>query len=79
MVNSEENMMNLKDAETRVIVGHSRTLTEKKCGGWPGYHISDRKLHHVTLSIRAVIPGLHTNIFSVKGVLQKNIPGVVRR
>ena len=29
MVNSEENMTNLKDAETRFTVGDSRTLTRK--------------------------------------------------
>ena len=31
MVNSEENITNLKDAKTRVTVGDSRTLTKKKC------------------------------------------------
>ena len=29
MVNSEENIKNLKDAETRVTIGDSRTLTRK--------------------------------------------------
>ena len=65
MVNLEENMLNLKDAETRVTVGESRSLTGTKRGNCHGDRICDRKLHRVTLSNTAVIIGLHTNILCV--------------
>ena len=37
MVNSEENMMNLKNAKTRVIIEDSKTLTMEKIGDWHVY------------------------------------------
>ena len=57
--------MNPKDEEIRVTVGDSKTLTGTKLEVWHGYQRRDRKLHSVKLSNTAVIPGLHTNIFSV--------------
>ena len=70
-LNSEENMMNLKDPKTRVTAGDSRTLTGTKHGDWHFYHRCDGKIHHLTLSNTAAIPGLHTNLFSVTRSLQK--------
>ena len=64
MVNSEGNMTNLKDIETRFTIGDSRTLTKKRDDCY-GYHIHDGKLHSMKLSHTYVIPGLHANIFSV--------------
>ena len=64
MVNSEENITNLKNAETRVTVGDRKTLTEKKhCDwhGWHGWQKHNEKIHHVTLINTDVIPGLHGN------------------
>ena len=40
--NLEENMMNLKDAETRVTIGDSITLIGTKCGNWHGYQRRDK-------------------------------------
>ena len=57
-------MTNLKDAETRVTVGDSKNLTGTKHGNRYGHQRLDGKLHHMTLSNRAVITGLHANIFS---------------
>ena len=71
MVNSEENMMNLKDSEIRVNIGGSRTLTRTNRGNWHGCQKCDRKLHCVTLTNAALIPGLHANIFNVMQALQK--------
>ena len=71
MVNLKKNMTNHKDAEARVAVGDSRTLTGTKCGDWHRYQKRDGKLHHVTLSDTAIIPGRHTNIFSMTLSLKK--------
>ena len=71
MVNSEENMTNLKDAKTRVTIGNSRIIIRKECGDWHGYQRLG-KLHHLTLSNMDAIPSLHSNIFSVTQALQKN-------
>ena len=70
MVNSEENMTNLKDAETQVTVGYSRNITGIKCGDWNGYQRRDGTLHHMTLSNMIIIPGLHANIFSMTRALK---------
>ena len=64
-------MTNLKNAEIWVTVEYSRTLTGIKCDNWKIYQRRDGKLHHVTLLITSVIPGLHANLFSVTWVLQK--------
>ena len=37
VVNSEEKMTNLKDVETPVTAGDSRTITGDKRGDWYGY------------------------------------------
>ena len=71
MVNSEDNMTNLKDIKTKVTVGDHKTLTVKKRGDWHGCQKRNRKLHHLTLTNTAVIPGLHANLFSVTRALQK--------
>ena len=57
MITTVENMKNLRDAETRVTIGDSGTLTRIKHSDFSGYQKSDRKLHHVTLSDTSVIPG----------------------
>ena len=44
MVESEGNMMKLKDEEKRVTIKYSRTLTSEKCGDWHGYQRHDRKI-----------------------------------
>ena len=49
MVNSEGNVMNLKDYKTRVTVGDSRTLTITIPDNWHEYQIRDRKFYHVKL------------------------------
>ena len=45
MLNLEENTTNLKDAQKRVTIGDSRTLTGTKCGNWHGWHRRDGKIH----------------------------------
>ena len=52
-------MTNLRDAETRVALGYSGTLTNTERGNWHGYQKYDVKIHHVTLSDTSIIPGLH--------------------
>ena len=69
MVNSEENMTNLKDTETRVTIGDSRTFICKKCGDWHGYRELDKKIHCMMLSDTAVIIGLHASLFSMTRAL----------
>ena len=71
MVNLEENMTNLKDTETKVTVGDRKTLTRTKYGDWHVWHKCDRKLQYQKLTNRAVIPCLHTKIFSVTQALLK--------
>ena len=65
MVNTEENMRNLKGAKTRVTVGDSRALNGEKRGKWHGWHKHDGKLHCMNLTNTAVITGLHANLFIV--------------
>ena len=72
ILNSEENMSNLKDSKTLVTVGYSRKITGAKCGNWHIWHRLDIILQRATLTNMAVIPGPHTNIFSVTRA-QKNI------
>ena len=55
-------MTNLRDAETRVALGYSGTLTNTERGNWHGYQKYDVKIHHVTLSDTSIIPGLHKNL-----------------
>ena len=45
MVNSEENMTNLKNSKTRVTIRDSRTLIRKKRGDWHSWQKYDRRLH----------------------------------
>ena len=71
MVNSEENITNLKDAKTRVTVGDSRTLTGGKGGNWHGYQRHAGKIHCVMLSNADIVSGLHVNLFRVMQILQK--------
>ena len=70
IVNLEETMTNLKDVETRVTVGYSRTLTRKKLADWHICQRRDLKLHHVMLTNMFVIPCLHANLFIVTRALQ---------
>ena len=72
MVTLVENMMNLKDEETLVTVGDSRTLTGIKHGNLHGCHKPDRKICRVTLSYVSIIPVLHTNIFTVTQALNES-------
>ena len=71
MENSEENMTDLKHAETRVAVGDNRTLAGTKIGDWNSYQRHDRKLHRMALSSISIIPGLHANIFRGTIALKK--------
>ena len=71
MVNSKENITNLKDSETRVTVGYIRTLTGKKRVDWNGYKRCNGKLYHVTLTNTDVIPDRHSNLFILTQELQK--------
>ena len=71
MINSEENMTNLKAAESRVTVGDSIALTNTKLGNWHGWKKYDRKLHRTRLTNTAVISGPHENLFSVVRAIQK--------
>ena len=64
-------MKNLKDAETRVTVGDSRTITTTKFGNWHGYQKIGGKLHRLTLSNTSAISDMHENLFSVMQELQK--------
>ena len=72
MVNSEENMTKLKDAEMRVTVRNSKTLTKQKRGDWHRYQRRDGKVHHVTLTNTSGIPGLHVNLFTMARALQES-------
>ena len=71
MVNSEENMTNLRDAETRVTIGDTRTLTGKKRGNWYIYQRRGIKLHCVTLFNTELFPGLHAYLFNLSRLLKK--------
>ena len=71
MVNLEENMMNLKNSETRFIIGYSRTLTGTKHGDCRIYQRCDRKLHCVTLSNTSAISVKNTNLFIITQSLPK--------
>ena len=71
MLNSEDNMKNLKDTETKVTVGNRKNLTGTKCGDWHGWQKFNRKIHHATLTNTAIITGLHENPFIVTRSLQK--------
>ena len=79
MVNLEENMTNLKDAETIVTVGDRKTLTVTKCGDWLGWQKRDKKLHYFMLTNRSIIPCIHTNLFSVTRAPKKNPTDVISR
>ena len=63
-------MTNLKDVETRVTVGYSRTLTRTKLADWHICQRRDLKLHHLMLTNMVVIPCLHANLFIVTRALQ---------
>ena len=71
MVNSEENMTYLKDAETWVTSGDNININGIKRVDWHGYQRCDRKLPCVALSNTALIPGLHPNLFSMTLAIQK--------
>ena len=71
IVNTEEKLTNLHDAETRVTVGDSRTLNRTKHCNLHGYQKRDGKLDYMMLYDTDVILVLLTNIFGVKGELQK--------
>ena len=58
-------MTNLKNSETRVTIGESRTLTMKKYDGYHGYQRRDGKIYHVALSDMSIILGIYTNLFRV--------------
>ena len=65
MVNSEDNMTNLKDSETKVTVGDRKNLTGTKPRDWNSWQEHNGKLHRATLKNTAEIPGLHANLFRV--------------
>ena len=71
MIALEENTTNLHNTKTQVTIGDSGTLTRKKRGDWHGYQKCDGILHHVTLFDMEIIPGLHTNLFSMERALKK--------
>ena len=52
MVNSEDNMTNLKNTKTRVAVGDRKNITGTKRGDSHGWQKRNRKLHQVMLNIR---------------------------
>ena len=62
MVTTDENMTKICDAEIRVTVVNSGTLNRAKYGNWHGYHKHDIKIHHVTLSDAAALPGQHKKL-----------------
>ena len=64
MVHPEYNMTNLKDSETRVSVGDSRTETGENVDIGTAIRGVTEK-YHVTLSNMSVIPGLHAELFRV--------------
>ena len=66
-------MKNLRDVETRVIIGYSGILTGGKGGNWHGYQKREGEIYLVILSDTALIPGLHKNLFSVVRALQTGI------
>ena len=70
-VNSENNMTNLKDTETKVTTGEHKTLTGTKRGDWHGWQKRNGKLNNLTLTNMSILPGLHRNLFSVTQSLQK--------
>ena len=59
-------MTNLHGARTRFAVVDSGNITGTKCGNVHGYQQRDGKIHCVTLSDTAIIPGLDANLFSTK-------------
>ena len=73
MVNSEDDMMNLKDTKTKVTVGDCKNLTVTKRGDWHDWKKYNTKLHHVMLKNMDVISGLHADLFSVTRSLQKKV------
>ena len=64
-------MTNLKNIETKVIIGYGKTLPGTKNGDWHVWQKRNVKLHHVTLTNTTVIPGLHANLFSMMRALKK--------
>ena len=60
MVTSEENMSNLRNAETIVTVGDSETITGTKCGNWHQYHKHDGKLYCAMFSNTTELPRIHS-------------------
>ena len=71
MVNSEENMTNLEDANTRVTAGDSRTFYGGKRGDWNSYQRYEEILHHVVLSNMVLLTGLYTILFRATQGLQE--------
>ena len=71
MVNSEDNMTNLKETKTKFTVGYRKTITGTKHGDWHGWQKHNGKLHHVILTNMAVILGLYANLFRIIRALQK--------
>ena len=59
MVNSEDDMMNLKDTKTKVTVGDCKNLTVTKRGDWHDWKKYNTKLHAVT---PYPVPIVHTKI-----------------
>ena len=66
-------MTRLRDEGKRVVIGHSGTFTRKKCSSWHEYQKRDRRIHHTTLSDKAIIPGPHANLFSAIQALQEGL------
>ena len=55
----EEDMKNIKDAETWVTVGGSGKSSRTKHGYWYSHQKHGRKLHRMILTDMDIIPGIH--------------------
>ena len=64
-------MTNIKDTKAKVALGDRKTLTGTKYCDRHIWQKRNKKLHHVTLTNMAVIPGLHPNLSSMMRTLQK--------
>ena len=71
MVNSDENIINLKDAKIGVTIGYSRNINGTKRGIWHGFQRHAIKLHGMTVSNTALISGLQENLLSVTLSIKK--------
>ena len=71
MVNSLENMTNLREVKTVVNTGKKKTMMGSLQSDWKEYHKRDGKFYQVRCTETAYILGLSVNIFSVTGASTK--------